>query len=146
MTLVDGRVSREKQHHVTLPSTIALQSDVSHFFRALFGGIKSNYVLSTWPKRHVIHLTNNGELEGIKYGYGAYIPGGVRTFTSLETVVNEDKNTLSYPIETLNSLSHQSALADHMRSLKKGVIVVLLRSSNPKNMGICMQQDSLWKT
>lgn len=78
-------------------------------------------MVDDWLKRRAILTTTNAALEEINIVLGAYIPGDLETFNSADAVENEDQKALRYPKEMPNSLSHKSALADHMLSLKKGV-------------------------
>lgn len=63
LSLVDGRVSNEKEDSVTLPLSIALKSWVHRFCRANFNGIETNYVVSDWLTRGAVLLMKNSEFE-----------------------------------------------------------------------------------
>lgn len=56
----------------------------------------------------------------------------MRVYTSAAIVENADENALRPPMEQLSNLTHGSALPDQMLSLKKGSIVMLLCSLDPK--------------
>ena len=59
------------------------------------------------------------------------IPGPYQTYLSADNFENEDTNALIYPTEFLNTLTAGSAPPDHKLKLKKGLIVMLLRTPDP---------------
>lgn len=59
--------------------------------------------------------------------------GRLETFTSAYTLEKEDKNWHKYAIEMPNTLSHGSALSDHLLSLRNGLIYMALRHLHCKN-------------
>lgn len=63
---------------------------------------------------------------------GAHIPGEMRHFKCADIVEIEDQNAPWYPMDMLNTPRYGSALPDHMCSLKKGFIVMILCNLDPK--------------
>lgn len=90
-------------------------------------------MLSDLLTRRTILPTKNGSLEETIKMAGAHIPGRMKTHTIANSVDNENENVFRYSMEILNTLTHGSALPDHRLSLKKGIIVMLLRSLDAKN-------------
>lgn len=68
----------------------------------------------------------NTELEEVIVIVEAYLLGEMRTFTSPDTEVIENNNSLRYPKEMLEALSQGSALTHHRPSFKKKFISMLI--------------------
>lgn len=54
-----------EEERAILPSSIALESDVRCFFRTIFSGSESNYIVDDWLKRRAILASKSVELEEI---------------------------------------------------------------------------------
>lgn len=132
LALGEALTLRDEEDCVILPPSIALESDVCHFCRAISNSIKTNYMLDDGLKRHDILKTKSAEFDKIKKTLGAHIPGEMRTFTSADSTDDEDENALKYTMQIMKTLRYGSALTDHILSPKKVFIVMLLRNLNSK--------------
>lgn len=72
-------------------------------------------------------------LEAINAIVGAYIQDGLIKVKIADTVGDEDQSLSGYLMEMLNTLRHETALPDHMISLKKEHIVIFLLNWDPSN-------------
>lgn len=82
--------------------------------------------------KHVISTTKNVERDKIIAIVGAYIQGKMRMFTSIDKVQKAVENELRYPMEMMSTLRYRSTLKDHILSLKKEYIFILLHNLEPK--------------
>ncbi len=86
----------------------------------------------SWLTSRAILSAKTSRLIEINAKVGSRFPGGYKTFLSADSVEDEDSNGLRYPAELLNSLTGGSSLPEHRIQLKKGFIVMLLRSVCPQ--------------
>lgn len=107
--LAEGRIFWDEEEPITLPSSIALETDIPTFCRAIFSVIESSYI-DDWLTRQAIPTKKNEELEEINGIVVVYIPGEMREFPSADTMENYNENALRYPMEVQSSISHESAL------------------------------------
>jgi hypothetical protein len=90
-----------------------------------------------FSKRVIVAPTNVHTLE-MNNKIIEMIPGVPKIYYSADSSITDDVNdddALHYPIEFLNTLT-PSGMPPHMLTLKKGVVIMLLRNLNPKN-GLC---------
>ncbi|GBM07203.1 hypothetical protein AVEN_69826-1 [Araneus ventricosus] len=82
-------------------------------------------------KRVILALTNKTTLE-MNRSIISKLQDEPHTFYSSDSIISEDQNDLqNFPNEFLHDLT-PSGMPPHALMLKKGVIVMLLRSLNPK--------------
>lgn len=95
--------------------------------------IKTNYMLDDWIKRCANFRIMSVELEDINPVFVEYIFGEVKTNTATDTTDHESNIIFRHSLDKLDTFSSGSVLPNHMLSLKKGPIVILLRNLDPKN-------------
>lgn len=90
----EARAPVDKEEWVTPPSSIALKTDVRGFFRTIFSGFESGYVVDKWLNRQATMTTRRTEHEETNVTVRAYIPGELKNSISTENIYNKDKNAL----------------------------------------------------
>lgn len=131
MAHVEGHVLSDQEDGVTPSVSIAIESNVHGFCRAILDHINTNHMLDDCFLKHVILTKMNAKFEEINSIVGVYIPDGITTFEIAATAEDEDENALRYPMKTMNYVSHDSGLPVHGHSLKKCLVVILPAPSPP---------------
>ncbi|CDF33944.1 ATP dependant DNA helicase PIF1 [Chondrus crispus] len=132
LSVGEGRLQCEQRPEwISLPQPVAFEHAIRNLCLKVSHGIRDNHADPTWLTNRVILTTNNRPLEQVNEVISNMIPGPYRTYLSPDKVESEDTNALIYPTEMLNTLTAGSALPDHKLTLKKSVIVMLLRNLDP---------------
>ena len=98
----------------------------------VFPDLKSNHTSSTWLCERAILAPRNDTVDAVNKTLLDEIPGDTQTFQSIDSV-NDDSETVKFPIEFLNGLK-PSGMPPHKLFLKIGAPVMLLRNLDPPRL------------
>lgn len=111
---------------IALPENIVLSSE-DDLVREVYGQdvpISPDVIRSS-----AILCPKNSHCSTINDSIIAMLPGDVRTYYSINRVVDENNDANNYPVEFLNTLEF-SGLPPHTLTLKQNAVVILMRNLN----------------
>ncbi|UYV72074.1 hypothetical protein LAZ67_9001733 [Cordylochernes scorpioides] len=118
---------------ITLPTSFCtLTSSKEELIQKDFPNIAQNYRNLQWLSERAILAAKNIDVNDINFCVQNWVPGEERTYTSIDTVLNEDE-AVNYPTEFLNCLD-LPGFPPHVLQLKTGVPIILLRNINPPKL------------
>ncbi|UYV60966.1 hypothetical protein LAZ67_1002937 [Cordylochernes scorpioides] len=118
---------------ITLPTSFCtLTSSKEELIQKVFPNIAQNYRNLQWLSERAILAAKNIDVNDINFCVQNWVPGEERTYTSIDTMLNEDE-AVNYPTEFLNCL-HLPGFSPHVLQLKTGVPIILLRNINPPKL------------
>ncbi|UYV77959.1 hypothetical protein LAZ67_15003037 [Cordylochernes scorpioides] len=118
---------------ITLPTSFCtLTSSKEELIQKVFPNIAQNYRNLQWLSERAILAAKNIDVNDINFCVQNWVPGEERTYTSIDTVLNEDE-AVNYPTEFLNCLD-LPGFPPHVLQLKTGVPIILLRNINPPKL------------
>ncbi|UYV80385.1 hypothetical protein LAZ67_19000038 [Cordylochernes scorpioides] len=118
---------------ITLPTSFCtLTSSKEELIQKVFPNIAQNYRNLQWLSERAILAAKNIDVNDINFCVQNWVPGEERTYTSIDTVLNEDE-AVNYPTEFLNCLD-LPGFPLHVLQLKTGVPIILLRNINPPKL------------
>ncbi|GBP30874.1 hypothetical protein EVAR_91615_1 [Eumeta japonica] len=118
---------------ITLPANFCkITESIDVLKQKVFPNITQNYESHQWLSTRAILAAKNIDVNIINYNIQNEIPGETTTYTSIDTVVNQDQ-VVNCPTEFLNSLD-LLGMPPHVLTLKIGVPIILLRNINPPRL------------
>lgn len=128
----EGRVpSLGSPDMILLPSSATFSASLLYTCLQVFEGIRICYVDEYWLISGIFLKTNNSNLSTIIDVVDNLTLSPYKTFSSPDTVTDEVRGALRYPVKLLSTLSAGTALPNHCIKLKKSFAVTLLRSLDP---------------
>lgn len=122
--------SGTKTDEITFPSKFChIHSSLDKLITTVYPNIQKNYKDHKWLMERVILAPKNEEVNQINDKLLQKIPGKIRKYKSIDTVIDETQS-VHYPIEFINTLETGS-LPPHILTLKIGAVVIMLRNINP---------------
>ncbi|GBM03479.1 hypothetical protein AVEN_42606-1 [Araneus ventricosus] len=113
---------------IEIPQLIVVEENL---FKAIYSENLNDMEVEQLSKRVILAPTNKKTLE-MNRPIIAKLQDEPHTFYSSDSIISKDQNDLqNYPPEFPHDLT-PSGMPPHALMLKKGVIVMLLRSLNPK--------------
>lgn len=98
-------------------------------------------MLDYWPLGRAIVMATNSELEENSTILGGYIPEEMRTFTTADTVEDEEENSFEYPMKMGNTISQESALPEHIPNTEKKFVEMILCNLDPNSRHVTERKD-----
>lgn len=122
----NGEYPSNNENLIELPSSIICDADIVSEMYGKNLCTSTSFDLS----KTAILAPKNEHCDEINKKVLDLLPGNARSYTSVNTLISEEKNeVLQFPTEFLNSLE-MSGLSPHTLTLKEGTIVMLLRNLN----------------
>lgn len=113
---------------ISLRASIKCVHDIDDLIYSVFAHIRNRYFDEFWLSQPPIWTARNIQLRMLNECVGAWIPRESRAFLGADTIDNTEELELSYRGELLNSIPCTSHLHDHKLTLKKGFVLISLRS------------------
>uniref|UniRef100_A0A8D9BCK9 ATP-dependent DNA helicase n=1 Tax=Cacopsylla melanoneura TaxID=428564 RepID=A0A8D9BCK9_9HEMI len=109
-----------------------LASSTQDLIDLVFPDIGTKFTDKDWLSSRAILAPKNSDVNAINSTIQDKIPGEYKTYTSLDTMMNQDE-VVNYPTEFLNSLDIPGVPPHELR-LKVGVPIILLRNIHPPEL------------
>ncbi|XP_036341509.1 ATP-dependent DNA helicase PIF1-like [Rhagoletis pomonella] len=118
---------------ITLPKNFCTILQLKEkLIERVFPNIAQNYLDHDWLRERAILAPNNVHVNSINYQILEKLPGGVTTYKSVDSAMNQD-DAVNYPVEFLNSLE-PPGMPPHCLNLKVGSSIILLRNLNASKL------------
>lgn len=133
LRLEQKQIQSDEKRAVPCPSFVIKWQSLAYMTQRAFLIFEQNCENKSWIAEQAVLITKNERLKLVNKVIGYREPENVRTFSSAKSVKKAEIKEYNYLTELSNELPWAASLSGHVIILKKGFMVVLLCSNQPKD-------------